>query len=101
MSSERDRVLTLVFSDLADSTALKTARGDEAVETLISRRRERVIRFAQECSGRTVDRARDGCFLTFDTSSAGVLFELRLQQARAEESDLPGVRIGIHIASSW
>ncbi len=32
------RTLTRVFTDLADSTALKTARGDQAVDDLISRR---------------------------------------------------------------
>ena len=97
MTDERSRVLTLVFTDLADSTALKTARGDVAVGDLIARHRDQVTRLAAECSGRVIDWAGDGCFLTFDTSSAGVMFALQLQQAHADESDLPGVRIGIHM----
>jgi len=97
MANETSRVLTLVFTDLADSTALKTARGDQAVDSLISRHREHVARLAKDCAGRVIDWAGDGCFLTFETSSAAVVFALRLQQAHADEPDLPGVRIGVHL----
>ena len=91
------RILTLVFADLADSTALKTHHGDRAVGELITRHRAHVRRLAVACDGRIIDWAGDGCFLTFDTPSAAVLFALRLQQAHSEESDLPGVRIGMHL----
>lgn len=98
--SDRDAessLLTLVFTDLADSTALKTQRGDAAMASLMSRHRAHIARFAADCGGRVVDWAGDGCFLTFETSSSAVLFALRLQHAHVEEPDLPGVRIGIHI----
>ena len=96
-STGQSRVLTLVFTDLADSTALKSERGDAAVRDLILRHRDKVTQLAEECAGRVIDWAGDGCFLTFETSTAGVMFTLRLQQAHADESDLPGVRIGIHL----
>jgi class 3 adenylate cyclase len=95
--SGTSRILTLVFTDLADSTALKTQRGDQAVGELISRHRAHVQRLTVESGGRIIDWAGDGCFLTFETPSAAVLFALRLQQAHGDESDLPGVRIGIHM----
>ena len=91
------RILTLVFTDLADSTALKTQRGDQAVGELITRHRAHVRRLAAESGGRIIDWAGDGCFLTFETPSAAVLFALRLQQTHREEPDLPGVRTGIHM----
>ncbi|TFG96396.1 MAG: tetratricopeptide repeat protein, partial [Myxococcales bacterium] len=91
------RILTLVFADLADSTALKAQRGDQAVGELITRHRAHVRRLAETCGGRIIDWAGDGCFLTFETPSAAVLFALRLQQAHRQESDLPGVRIGMHL----
>jgi len=91
------RILTLVFADLADSTALKTQRGDQAVAELIARHRAQVRRLAAAGGGRIIDWAGDGCFLTFETPSAAVLFALRLQQAHSEECDLPGVRIGMHM----
>jgi adenylate cyclase len=91
------RILTLVFTDLADSTALKTARGDQAVGELIARHRAHVRRLAAESGGRVVSWAGDGCFLVFETPSAALLFALRLQQAHGDERDLPGVRTGIHM----
>ncbi len=91
------RVLTLVFTDLADSTALKNKHGDVAGGDLIARHREHVTRLAAEGAGRIVDWAGDGCFLTFDTASAAVVFALRLQQIHKYETDLPGVRAGIHL----
>ncbi len=91
------RILTLVFADLANSTALKTQRGDQAVGELIARHRTHIRRLAAEAGGRIIDWAGDGCFLTFETSSAAVLFALRLQEVHHTESDLPGVRIGLHV----
>ena len=63
-ANDRSRVLTLVFTDLADSTALKTERGDQAVDALITRHRTHVTRLTKESSGRVIDWAEDGCFLT-------------------------------------
>jgi TolB-like protein/class 3 adenylate cyclase/Flp pilus assembly protein TadD len=91
------RILTLVFTDLADSTALKTQRGDQAVGALITRHRAHVRRLSADSGGRIIDWAGDGCFLTFETPSAAVLFALRLQQVHRDEPDLPGVRTGIHM----
>ena len=91
------RILTLVFRDLANSTALKTQRGDQSVGELIARHRAHVRELASRSAGRIIDWAGDGCFLTFETPSAAVSFALRLQQAHAAEPDLPGVRTGIHM----
>ncbi len=91
------RILTLVFTDLADSTALKTTHGDELVGDLIEQHRELVRRFAEEFEGRIIDWAGDGCFLTFETASAAVSFALRIQQAHADARELPGVRTGLHM----
>ena len=92
------RILTLVFTDLADSTALKTRSGDQAIAELIARHRAHVQRLAVECNGHVVSWAGDGGFLTFEMPSAAVRFALLLQQVHADEHDLPGVRIGIHWA---
>ena len=54
------KILTLVFTDLADSTALKTERGDRAVAELITRHRTLVRRLASESGGRVIDWAGDG-----------------------------------------
>jgi class 3 adenylate cyclase len=93
----RSRILTLVFADLAGSTSLKTRRGDKAVGELIARHRVHVGRLAAEHGGRIVDWAGDGCFLTFETPSSAVSFGLGLQQLHDAESDLPAVRVGMHM----
>jgi adenylate cyclase len=91
------RVLALVFTDIADSTALKAQRGDAAGGKLIARHREHVSDLAAHCHGEIIDWAGDGCFLVFEIASAAVTFALRLQQIHHYESDLPGVRVGIHM----
>ncbi len=96
-ATDVSRILTMVFTDVAGSTALKTQRGDQSAGELITRHRAHVRRLAADSGGRIIDWAGDGCFLTFDTPSAAVLFALRLQQVHAAETDLPDVRTGIHM----
>ncbi len=91
------RILTLVFTDLADSMALKTQHGDQSAGELFARHRAHVRSIASGSAGRIIDWAGDGCFLTFQSSSAAVAFALRLQQTHKIELDLPGVRIGMHV----
>jgi len=95
--AESSRILTLVFTDLADSTALKTRRGDQVVGELIERHRELVRSLAEAAGGRIIDWAGDGCFLTFETPSAAVTFALQLQRGHSAEPELPGVRTGLHM----
>jgi hypothetical protein len=87
----------LVFTDLVDSTALKTRIGDRKGLELIARHAERVRRLVRETQGREVDEAGDGFFLTFATPSAAVSFALRLQQIHHDEPGLPKVRVGVHL----
>jgi TolB-like protein/class 3 adenylate cyclase len=90
-------LLSLVFTDLVDSTALKTRLGDHQAGGLIARHHERVRRLMRELGGREVDTAGDGFFLTFEAPSAAVTFALRLQQIHDAEPDLPPVRVGVHL----
>jgi TolB-like protein/class 3 adenylate cyclase/Tfp pilus assembly protein PilF len=91
------RILTLVFTDLVQSTALKTQQGDRAVGVLLARHRAHVERLAGGADGRIVAWAGDGCFLTFDRPSAAVTFALGLEHAHGADQGLPAVRVGIHM----
>jgi len=93
----RSRVLTLVFTDLAGSTALKANKGDLVASQLIQRHQAHVHRLVGEHAGHEIDSAGDGFFLTFETPTSAVAFALQLQQVHAKEEDLPGVRVGIHM----
>jgi serine/threonine protein kinase/class 3 adenylate cyclase/dienelactone hydrolase len=90
-------VLTLVFTDLVDSTALKAEIGDDAAGDLIERHRQHVQAFCSSNDGRVIDWAGDGCFMTYETPSAAVRFSLALQQTHSDSPDLPKVRVGIHM----
>jgi class 3 adenylate cyclase len=65
--SEPDRVLlTVLFTDIADSTAALTALGDRAWRELLAEHDRISSRAVETYGGREVDRAGDGLFATFD-----------------------------------
>jgi serine/threonine protein kinase/class 3 adenylate cyclase/formylglycine-generating enzyme required for sulfatase activity/dienelactone hydrolase len=97
VATATSKLLTLVFTDLVGSTALKTQKGDVAAGEIIGRHRARVMELAGRNDGRIIDWAGDGCFLTFETPSAAAQFALGLQAAHRDDSTLPGVRIGVHV----
>jgi len=94
---DRSELLTLVFSDLVGSTALKRERGDQAAGVLIARHRDLITSLTAGTGARIIDWAGDGCFLTFDAPSSAVSFGLSLQEAHSRDSELPQVRVGIHL----
>jgi serine/threonine protein kinase/class 3 adenylate cyclase/dienelactone hydrolase len=97
MTTAPSRLLTLIFTDLVASTALKSEKGDVAASEILARHRTALSAAASETGGRVENWAGDGCFLTFNTPSAAVQFALRVQAVHRADSSLPGVRIGIHV----
>ena len=94
------RAVTLVFTDLRDSTGLKQRLGDAAAGALIDRHRRLVRDLVAAVGheyGRIVNCAGDGFLLTFAAPTAALRFALGLQQAHADDQALPAVRIGIHL----
>ena len=51
----RSRILTLVFTDLADSTALKLKHGDQAAAGLMERHRTIVVGLCAQSGGLVID----------------------------------------------
>ena len=94
---QSSRLLTLVFTDIVDSTALKNERGDIVAGELLERDRGHVERLAEDHGGRVIDWAGDGCFLTFESSSEAVLFGIALQAEHLADAELPPIRLGIHM----
>jgi serine/threonine protein kinase/class 3 adenylate cyclase/dienelactone hydrolase len=93
----RSSLLCLVFTDLVDSTALKSRLGDAAAGQVMTRYHTDVLGLARQRGGREIDSAGDGFFLTFEAPSAAVAFALELQLLHEGSSDLPAVRVGIHL----
>ncbi len=90
------KTVTLVFTDLQGSTSLKERVGDDRASSLIESHCELVLRMCESEEGRVVNNPGDGFFLTFEKPSQAVRFALKVQYAHAQNSELPGVRIGIH-----
>lgn len=95
--ASQSRLLTLVFTDLVASVALRQKHGDSAAAQVLGRHYSLVRTIAAEKRGREVTCTGDGFFLSFETPSEAVEFALELQRAHAADQQLPKVRIGIHV----
>ena len=93
----RSRLLTLVFTDLVESTGLKARLGDHAAAGVIARHHDLVRSLLASHAGCEVDSAGDGFFATFEAPSAAAGFALELQAAHHADAGLPPVRVGIHL----
>jgi class 3 adenylate cyclase/formylglycine-generating enzyme required for sulfatase activity/dienelactone hydrolase len=96
-SAAKASLLCLVFTDLVDSTALKSRIGDASAGELLARYHEQVLRLVAANGGREIDSAGDGFFLTFEAPSAAVTFALQLCLLHEREPELPAVRVGAHL----
>jgi class 3 adenylate cyclase len=93
-SSVLEGTMTLVFTDIVDSTGLAEMLGDSAWAELISRH-EDIIRHVTAASGGTVVKLLgDGSMLAFESARAAVRAAVDIQRA-SEDADF-GVRIGVH-----
>jgi class 3 adenylate cyclase len=68
----RRAMLTLLFTDIVESTRKAVELGDEAWRELLSRYRSMVRRELAHTGGHEVDTAGDGFFATFDRPDAGL-----------------------------
>jgi pimeloyl-ACP methyl ester carboxylesterase len=92
---EPDRVLlTVLFTDIVDSTKRAAALGDKSWRELLERHTALVRRRVEEFRGREIDRAGDGFLTTFD----GPARAIRCAQAIVASSAQEGVEIrgGVH-----
>jgi pimeloyl-ACP methyl ester carboxylesterase len=92
---EPDRVLlTVLFTDIVDSTKRAAELGDKAWRELLERHNSLVRRHIDEYRGREVDRAGDGFLTTFD----GPARAIHCAQAIVASAALEGleIRAGVH-----
>ncbi|HZQ49283.1 MAG TPA: AAA family ATPase [Candidatus Dormibacteraeota bacterium] len=90
----------LMFTDLARSTNLVEAIGDDAWHNLSAWMDGEMRRIFEEHHGREVDHAGDGFFVVFDAAGdaidCAIDIQRRLQTQRRLHGYAPQVRIGIH-----
>lgn len=86
--------MTLVFTDIVDSTVLAESVGDAAWAELIGAHESTIRRITGNQGGTVVKLLGDGSMLAFESARAAVRAAVEIQQAVA---DAPfAVRIGIH-----
>ncbi len=97
------KISTLMFTDVAASTALLEAIGDDAYRDLIAWLDVSVRRIFVEHAGREVDHRGDGFFVAFDSAADAVECAIALQRHllahRKEHGYAPAIRIGLHTGS--
>ncbi len=86
--------MTLVFTDIVDSTALAEALGDTAWADLISRHESTIRQVTAAQGGTVVKLLGDGSMLAFESARAAVRAAVDIQ--RASDHAAFGIRIGVH-----
>ena len=100
--AEHDReLLTILFTDLVDSTKLQSDAGNVEAARLTELHRKIVREELARYDAREIEWAGDSCLAVFNSPSDAVVFALRMQaehrRVREVESKLPLVRLGIHL----
>jgi class 3 adenylate cyclase len=93
-ASGAEGTLTLVFTDIVDSTSLAESLGDSAWAEMIGRHEATIRRATHTHGGSVVKLLGDGAMLAFESARAAVRAAVDIQHAALGGSF--GVRIGIH-----
>jgi WD40 repeat protein/class 3 adenylate cyclase/tRNA A-37 threonylcarbamoyl transferase component Bud32 len=99
---QRTGLLTLLFTDMVGSTAIKQQLGDRASSALFDQHHQLIRHTLQSfVSGQEIETAGDSFLVTFSTPSDAVQFALllqaRLRRLSQESSVNTQDRIGIHV----
>ncbi len=86
--------MTLVFTDIVDSTILTEHIGDATWADLMRRHGDAIVAITEENGGRVVKLLGDGSMLAFESARAAVRAAVGIQESVADEAY--SVRIGIH-----
>ena len=100
--AEHDReLLTILFTDLVDSTKLQQEAGNVEAARLTELHRKIVRDELAKYDAREIEWAGDSCLAVFEKPSDAVVFALRMQaqhrHIRETEAKLPLVRVGMHL----
>jgi len=92
--AKSEGTMTLVFTDIVDSTILAEQIGDVGWLSLVKNHESDIRRYTAAHGGMVVKMLGDGSMLAFSSARAAVRTALEIQQAAAGEQY--AVRIGIH-----
>lgn len=99
-SAPERRWVTVMFTDIANSTQLTEALGDDEWSRVLRQHREMVRTAFVDRAGEEVNTQGDGFLARFPSPAEAVLCAVDIQRALEErrrgEGIVPGLRIGIH-----
>jgi class 3 adenylate cyclase len=99
----REKLVTMMFTDIVGSTDLVGVIGDESWADLIAWHDRTVRIVIEEFSGNEIDHAGDGFFVSFDSPDKALGCAAQIQRTlrahRKKAGFSPRVRIGIHLGS--
>jgi class 3 adenylate cyclase len=88
------RVLTIIYSDLVDSTAKAAELGDDRWRNLLDDHRREARRLMGQHGGRELNDAGDGFLVGFESPSAGIRYGVALIESSRRQG--LQVRVGVH-----
>ncbi len=88
--------VTIVFTDVASSTDLRTTLGDEAAQRLLARHDDIVRARMAEFRGQEIKALGDGFLVLFQSARKAVAFAAGVQKAFSEESGEIQLRVGVN-----
>jgi adenylate cyclase len=93
-STGSEGTMTLVFTDIVDSTVLAASDGDVAWAETVGRHEAAIRSITELHGGRVIKFLGDGSMLAFESARAAVRAAVDIQRATADDEF--AVRIGIH-----
>jgi eukaryotic-like serine/threonine-protein kinase len=92
-------IVTIVFTDIEDSSGLVSRLGDVGARELIRQHDEVLRESARANEGVEVERAGDGFMIAFSTASRALMFAVELQRTLADHPQTApaGVRVRIGV----
>jgi class 3 adenylate cyclase len=96
-SDKPEGIVTIVFTDIVDSSVLVSSLGDQAARERIRQHDEILREVVRNHEGTEIERAGDGFMIAFSTASRGVSFAVELQRrfARLAADEPPGLQLRI------
>ncbi len=88
--------LTIVFSDIENSTARSSAMGDAKWMKVLSQHTELVTKHVKSNRGRIIKNQGDGFMMTFQSARQAVMASIGIQRELDEHHPDEKVRIGMH-----
>jgi eukaryotic-like serine/threonine-protein kinase len=90
-------IVTIVFTDIVDSSVLVSTLGDQAARGRIRQHDDILREVVREHDGTEIERAGDGFMIAFSTASRAVAFAAELQRrfAQLAADEPPGLQVRI------